>query len=104
MYTGMTRDLRELAGKVYDLLIIGGGIYGACVAWEAALRGLSVALVEKADFCAATSANSLKIIHGDFRYLQHADFKRMRESIRERMTLMRIAPHLVHPLPVLIPT
>jgi len=89
---------------VYDLLIIGGGIYGACVAWDASLRGLSVALVEKSDFGSATSANSLKIIHGGLRYLQHADFRRMRESIRERTTLMRIAPHLVHPLPVLIPT
>jgi glycerol-3-phosphate dehydrogenase len=62
-----------------------------------------VALVEKADFCSGASANSLKIIHGGLRYLQHADFKRMRESICERTTLMRIAPHLVHPLPVLMP-
>jgi glycerol-3-phosphate dehydrogenase len=100
----MKRDLVKLTTKVYDLLIIGGGIYGACVAWDAALRGLSVALVDKGDFGAATSANSLKIIHGGLRYLQHADFKRMRESFRERATLMRIAPHLVHPLPVLIPT
>ncbi len=100
----MNRNLTELTTHIYDLLIIGGGIYGACVAWEASLRGLSVALVEKADFGAATSANSLKIIHGGLRYLQNADFKRMRESIQERTTLMRIAPHLVHPLPVLIPT
>ncbi len=90
--------------QVYDLLVVGGGMYGACVAWEAASRGLSVALVEKGDFGAATSANSLKIIHGGLRYLQHADFKRMRESIHERSTLMRIAPHLVHPLPILLPT
>lgn len=100
----MKRNLPSLANNVYDLLIIGGGIYGACVAWDATLRGLSVALVEKADFCSATSANSLKIIHGGLRYLQHADFKRMRESIRERRTLMRIAPHLIHPMPVLVPT
>lgn len=100
----MKRDLAQLSTNVYDLCIIGGGIYGACVAWDAALRGLSVALVEKADFGSATSANSLKIIHGGLRYLQHADFKRMRESICEQRTLMRIAPHLVHPLPVLIPT
>ncbi|MFQ5674537.1 MAG: glycerol-3-phosphate dehydrogenase/oxidase, partial [bacterium] len=58
---------------------------------------------EKQDFGAGTSANSLKIIHGGFRYLQHADLKRMRESIRERKILMRIAPHLVHPLPILVP-
>ncbi len=100
----MERNPLELTRHVYDLLIVGGGIYGACVAWDATLRGLSVALVEKSDFAGATSANSLKVIHGGFRYLQHADFKRMRESIRERTTLMRIAPHLIHPLPVVIPT
>jgi glycerol-3-phosphate dehydrogenase len=100
----MKRDLTALTKNVYDLVVVGGGIYGACVAWEAVLRGLSAALVEQKDFGAATSANSLKIIHGGLRYLQHADFKRMRESIRERQALMRIAPHLVHPLPVLIPT
>jgi len=98
------RDLSKLQRNKYDLLVIGGGIYGACVTWDAALRGLSVALVEKGDFASATSANSLKIIHGGLRYLQHGDIKRMRESIRERRTLMGIAPHLVHPLPVLIPT
>ena len=100
----MQRNLQAIANSTYDVLVIGGGIYGACVAWEATLRGLSVALVELADFGGATSANSLKIIHGGLRYLQHADFKRMRESIHERTTLMRIAPHLVHPLPVMIPT
>lgn len=100
----MKRDLKALSTDAYDVLIIGGGIYGACLAWDAVLRGLSVALLEKRDFGSATSSNSLKIIHGGLRYLQHADFKRMRESIRERTTLMRIAPHLVHPLPILIPT
>jgi glycerol-3-phosphate dehydrogenase len=100
----MKRNLERLAGQSYDLLIVGGGIYGACLAWDASLRGLSVALVEKADFASATSANSLKTIHGGLRYLQHADFSRMRESIRERSTLMRIAPHLVHLLPVMVPT
>lgn len=100
----MKRDLKSFSDRTFDLLIIGGGIYGACTAWEAALRGLSVGLIERHDFAGATSAHSQKIIHGGFRYLQHADFKRMRESIRERKNLMRIAPHLVHPLPVLIPT
>lgn len=100
----MKRNLPALANTRYDLLIIGGGIYGACVAWDASLRGLSVALIEKTDFSSATSANSLKIIHGGLRYLQHADFKRARESISERKVLMRIAPHLIHPLPVLLPT
>jgi glycerol-3-phosphate dehydrogenase len=100
----MHRDLRAFTESIYDILVIGGGIYGACVAREAALRGLSVALVEKVDFGSATSANSLKIIHGGLRYLQHGDFQRMRASICERRTLMQIAPHLIHPLPVLMPT
>ncbi len=100
----MERNLSQLGGKQYDVLIIGGGIYGVYAAWDAASRGLSVALIDKADFGAATSSNSLKIIHGGLRYLQHADFKRMRESIAERRILMRIAPHLVHPLPCIMPT
>ena len=100
----MQRNLEKLADASYDILIVGGGIYGACMAWEAASRGLSVALIEKSDFGSSTSANSLKIIHGGLRYLQHADFKRMRESIRERKNLLRIAPHLIHPLKILVPT
>jgi glycerol-3-phosphate dehydrogenase len=100
----MKRNLPELSHKDFDLLIIGGGIYGASAAWDAAGRGLSVALIEKGDFGGATSSNSLRIIHGGLRYLQHADFKRVRESIHERMVLMRIAPHLVHPLPCIMPT
>ena len=100
----MKRDPVRLSDEVYDVVIIGGGIYGVCVAWEAALRGLSVALVDKGDFGHATSSNSLRIIHGGLRYLQHLDIRRMRRAIRERMIWMRIAPHLVHPLPVLVPT
>lgn len=100
----MKRNLSLLGDKQFDVLVIGGGIYGVCTAWDAALRGLSVALIEKNDFGSATSSNSLKIIHGGLRYLQHADFRRMRESISERSVLMRVAPHLVHPLPCLMPT
>ncbi len=100
----MQRNLAALSNQSFDLLVIGGGMYGACVAWEATLRGLSVALVEQTDFASGTSANSLKVIHGGLRYLQTADFSRMRQSIKERQTLMRIAPHLVHPMPVLVPT
>ena len=100
----MKRDLIRLTQKTYDVAIIGGGIYGACIAWDATLRGLAVVLVEQGDFGGATSANSQKIIHGGLRYLQHGAFRRMRESIRERHTLMHIAPHLVHPLQFLIPT
>jgi glycerol-3-phosphate dehydrogenase len=100
----MRRDLSRLEGTEHDLLVIGGGIQGACIAWDAALRGLRVALVERDDFGAATSANSLRIVHGGLRYLARGDFPRMRESIRERSALLRVAPGLVEPLPVLIPT
>ena len=100
----MKRNMDRLSQQRHDLVVVGGGIYGACVAWEAVRHGLSVSLVEQHDFGHATSANSQKIIHGGFRYLQQLDVKRMRESIRERRHLMRIAPHLVHPLPFLVPT
>ncbi len=99
----MIRDLKALSETTYDLLIVGGGIHGACAAWDAATRGLSVALIEQDDFGGATSANSLKIIHGGLRYLQQADLRRVRRSIAERAALMRIAGHLVRPLPVLVP-
>ncbi len=98
----MQRDLNRLTGQVHDLLVVGGGIHGACIVWDAALRGLNVALVERDDFGAATSANSLRIVHGGLRYLARGDFARMRESIRERSTLLRIAPGLVVPLPVIV--
>jgi glycerol-3-phosphate dehydrogenase len=100
----MKRDLAKLRNTSYDLVIIGGGIHGACAAREATLRGLSVALIEQGDFGHATSASSQRIIHGGLRYLQSLDLRRMRESVRERRTLLRIAPHLVHPLPCLMPT
>jgi glycerol-3-phosphate dehydrogenase len=88
----------------FDIIVIGGGILGACVARDAALRGLSVAVVEKGDFGGGTSWNSLKIVHGGLRYLQHLDVVRMRESIRERSHWLRIAPHLIEPLPIVVPT
>jgi len=100
----MKRDLNKLSNTEYDVLVVGAGIYGVASAWDAALRGLKVALIDKADFGGATSSNSLKIIHGGLRYLQQLDFKRMRESIHERMVLMRIAPHLIYPMPVIMPT
>ncbi len=100
----MKRDLAHLSGHPFDVIIVGGGIYGAAAAWDATLRGLSVALIDENDFCGKTSANSLKIVHGGLRYLQTLDLKRVRESIRERSIFMRIAPHLVHPMPCVMPT
>jgi len=88
----------------YDVVIIGGGIYGATMAWEATTRGLTVLLVEQNDFASSTSSNSLKIIHGGIRYLQTFDLVRMRESIKARQSFLRIAPHLVSPLKCLMPT
>ena len=99
----MKRNVQKLARQEYDLLIIGGGVYGAACAWDASLRGLKVALLERADFGGATSSNSAKIAHSGVRYLQHADFQRMRESIHERSILMQIAPHLVISQPYLLP-
>ncbi|MDD4072951.1 MAG: FAD-dependent oxidoreductase [Desulfobacterales bacterium] len=102
--TAMKRDISALGSKTYDVVIVGGGMFGACAAWEAASRGLSAAVVDKGDFCHATSANHFKMVHGGIRYLQHADVVRIRESSRERSALLRIAPHLVRPLPIVIPT
>ena len=99
----MARALAPLADREFDLLVIGGGVAGAATAWDAALRGLSVALLERGDFGGATSAESLKVVHGGVRYLQHLDIVRVRESARERRALLRAAPHLVHPMPFVIP-
>ncbi|MBT3295933.1 MAG: glycerol-3-phosphate dehydrogenase/oxidase [Verrucomicrobia bacterium] len=100
----MKRDIQHLADTRFDILVVGGGIYGAAIAREAATRGLRVALVEQNDFCSGASANSLKIIHGGLRYLQQFDLPRVFESIRERSTLLRTAPHLVDPLSCIMPT
>ena len=100
----MKRDLTALSRPLYDVAVVGGGIYGICALYEAARRGLAACLLERGDFVGATSSNSLKTIHGGLRYLQHADLSRMRESIRERARLLRVAPHLVRPLPFVIPT
>lgn len=100
----MKRDLPELAAAEFDLLIVGGGAFGAAAAWDAALRGLHVALIERSDFGGGASAECFKMVHGGIRYLQHADIRRLRASCAERSALLRIAPHLVTPLPILIPT
>jgi glycerol-3-phosphate dehydrogenase len=100
----MERDLTRLTSTAFDLVVVGGGIHGSCIAWDATLRGLRVALLERDDFGAATSANSLRIIHGGLRYLARGQLRRMRESIRERSAFLRIAPHFVEPLPVVVAT
>ena len=87
-----------LDGRRFDLLVIGGGITGAGVARDAAMRGLQVALVDKDDFASGTSSRSSRLVHGGIRYLEHGQIGMVRESVRERETLLRIAPHLVHPL------
>lgn len=100
----MHRDLARMASTEHDVIVIGGGVHGACAAWEAARRGLRVALVEATDFGHATSSNSLRTFHGGIRYLQQLDFWRMRESIRERREWLRLAPHLVQPMRFVLPT
>ncbi|MBU6444089.1 MAG: glycerol-3-phosphate dehydrogenase/oxidase [Alphaproteobacteria bacterium] len=99
----MRRDPARLANEDFDLLVIGGGVTGACVARDAALRGLKVALVEKNDFAHATSAHNSKLIHGGLRYLKNFELRLVRESLRARRIWQKIAPHLVRPLPFLIP-
>lgn len=100
----MKRDFPALANQEFDVIVVGGGAFGAAAARDAALRGLSVALIERADFCAGTSANSFKIVHGGIRYLQHGDISRLRASCQERTALLATAPHLVTPLPIVVPT
>jgi len=99
----MRRDLKRLSDETFDLLIIGGGVTGACVARDAALRGLKVALIEKNDFAHATSAHNSKLIHGGLRYLRNFELGLVRESLKERRIWQRTAPHLVQPLPFLVP-
>jgi glycerol-3-phosphate dehydrogenase len=100
----MWRDPTRMATELHDVIVVGGGIHGACAAWEAARRGLKVALIEAGDFGQETSGNSLRILHGGLRHLQRLDFARMRESIRARRQWLQLAPHLTRPLRVLLPT
>src|SRR3954471_2368624 len=95
--------LPRLQAETFDLLVIGGGITGVGVARDAALRGLKVALVEKSDFASGTSSKSSKLVHGGFRYLEHAQFRLVFEGTNERALLMKLAPHLVRPLEFLLP-
>jgi glycerol-3-phosphate dehydrogenase len=95
--------LDGLNGAPLDAVVIGGGMAGAGVARDLALRGAAVALFEKGDFASGASSKSSKLIHGGLRYLELGDFKLVRESLREKKTLERLAPHLVRPLPFLVP-
>jgi glycerol-3-phosphate dehydrogenase len=95
--------LGALERDSFDLAVVGGGITGAGVALDAASRGYSVALVEKSDYAAGTSGRSSKLIHGGLRYLQNFDLGLVREALLERSLLVRLAPHLVTPLPLLVP-
>jgi glycerol-3-phosphate dehydrogenase len=93
-----------MAAVAHDVVVVGGGIHGACAAWEATRRGLRVALVEADDFGHGTTSNSLRTLHGGLRYLQQLDYRRMRESVRERREWLRLAPDLVKPMRFVFPT
>ncbi len=95
--------LGRLEAETFDVLVVGGGITGAGVALDAAARGLRTALVERADFASGTSSKSSKMVHGGLRYLQQRDFRLVYEALHERQRLLDNAPHLVAPLPFLIP-
>jgi glycerol-3-phosphate dehydrogenase len=94
----MRRTFSDLESQTFDVLVIGGGITGAGIARDAAMRGLSVAIVDKSSWASGTSSKSSRLIHGGIRYLEHGQIGMVRESVREREILMRIAPHLVKPL------
>jgi glycerol-3-phosphate dehydrogenase len=92
-----------LSANEFDLVVVGGGITGAGVALDAAARGYSVALVERADYASGTSSRSSKLVHGGLRYLQHFDLGLVREALLERQLMVALAPHLVRPLPLVVP-
>ncbi|MGH9164033.1 MAG: FAD-dependent oxidoreductase, partial [Acidimicrobiales bacterium] len=95
--------LDRLAREQFDLVVVGGGITGAGVALDAAARGLRTALVERGDLASGTSSRSSKLVHGGLRYLQQREYRLVRENLAERQRLLRNAPHLVRPIPFLIP-
>ncbi|HEX4346140.1 MAG TPA: FAD-dependent oxidoreductase [Vicinamibacterales bacterium] len=99
----MVRDVQQLTARTYDVLVVGGGIYGLAIARDAALRGLSVALIERDDFGGGNSFNHARTIHGGLRYLQTLDITRSRESVAERRALARMAPHALKLLPFAVP-
>jgi glycerol-3-phosphate dehydrogenase len=96
------RAVEEIAGKHFEVVVIGGGITGAGVALDAASRGYSVALLERGDYAVGTSSRSSKMVHGGLRYLQNFDLGLVREALVERALMVRLAPHLVYPTPFLV--
>jgi glycerol-3-phosphate dehydrogenase len=100
----MPRDVAAFAARRYDLLVVGGGIHGLFAAYDAALRGLSVGLIERADFGSGLSFNHQRTIHGGLRALERGNLRKARRQIHERRTWARIAPHLLRPLPFLVGT
>jgi glycerol-3-phosphate dehydrogenase len=96
------RAIEEIAGKRFEVVVIGGGITGAGVALDAASRGYSVALLERGDYALGTSSRSSKMVHGGLRYLQNFDLGLVREALLERQLMVRLAPHLVYPTPFLV--
>lgn len=99
----MKGGLADIDGRIFDLVVIGGGMAGAGIARDAALRGYRTLLLERKDFAFGTTSRSSKLIHGGLRYLELFDFGLVKESLRERERLARLAPHLVRPLPFLVP-
>jgi glycerol-3-phosphate dehydrogenase len=97
------RNLSDIEKQTFDVIFIGAGINGAGIARDAAMRGLKVLLMDKGDLASGTTSWSTRLIHGGLRYLEHGELGLVRESLRERERLLRIAPHLVKPLPMLIP-
>lgn len=102
-FRSRAKSLRALAEQRFDVIVVGGGITGAGVARDAALRGLSVALVERRDFASGTSSRSSKLIHGGLRYLQQGDVGLVREAATERYAVRKLAPHLARPVQMLVP-
>src|SRR5215207_4758688 len=100
----MIRNRARLANDIFDAVVVGGGIYGLSTAHALTQRGLSVALIERRDFSGATSFNSLKTVHGGIRALQHGSLADTREFVRDRRAMAMLAPHLVRPMPFVVPT
>src|SRR5512143_2150390 len=102
-HTARSENIERLASEPFDLLVIGGGITGAAIARDAALRGFKTALVEKDDFASGTSSRSARLIHGGLRYLEYYQFGLVSEALSERAVMRRIAPRLVRSVPFMYP-